>query len=307
MRPLSSPPCGRPSYVLCVALLALAGCGGGDDAAAGSASTAASTPSAAGITCKKVAAPEPKGAQHLSKPTATLPAGKRYDVDLQTNCGTITIRLATGRAPKTSASFADLVKRGFYDGLTFHRVVHDFVIQGGDPLGTGLGGPGYTVVEKPPADTAYTTGVVAMAKTEADPSGASGSQFFIVTAPDAGLPPDYAVAGGVVRGHGRRAAHRQAPGRRAGPPDLARRHREGDAQNRVSRGSAGSRQSGSSWRASLTASPTARMPVCSSGAQSSSSPAGVGAAVQPRVLGLGREHHRHAVVDVGELLGGRRW
>jgi peptidyl-prolyl cis-trans isomerase B (cyclophilin B) len=178
------------------ALLLLAGCGGDDDEPA---STAAA-PAAAGVTCKKVAAPAPKGEQNLSKPKGALEAGKRYDVDLQTNCGTITIRLATGRAPKTSASFADLVKRGFYDGLTFHRVVHDFVIQGGDPLGTGMGGPGYTVVEKPPADIAYTTGIVAMAKTEADPAGASGSQFFIVTAPDAGLPPDYAVAGGVVRG-----------------------------------------------------------------------------------------------------------
>jgi peptidyl-prolyl cis-trans isomerase B (cyclophilin B) len=177
------------------ALLLLAGCGDDDKPA----STAAA-PAAGGVTCKKVAAPAPKGEQNLSKPKGALEAGKRYDVDLQTNCGTITIRLATGRAPKTSASFANLVKRGFYDGLTFHRVVHDFVIQGGDPLGTGMGGPGYTVVEKPPADVAYTTGVVAMAKTEADPAGASGSQFFIVTAPDAGLPPDYAVAGGVVRG-----------------------------------------------------------------------------------------------------------
>ena len=189
----------RPTLLaLCVALLALAGCG--DDGGTASSTTAASTPAAGAIRCKKVAAPEPKGAQHLSRPKAALPAGKRYDVDLETNCGTITLRLATGRAPKTAASFADLVKRGFYDGLIFHRVVHGFVIQGGDPLGTGLGGPGYTVVEKPPGATAYTTGVVAMAKTEADPPGASGSQFFIVTAPNAQLPPDYAVAGGVVRG-----------------------------------------------------------------------------------------------------------
>jgi peptidyl-prolyl cis-trans isomerase B (cyclophilin B) len=188
----------RPTlFTLCLALLALAGCGGGGG---GSATTAASKPASTRITCKKVAAPEPKGARHLSKPKATLPAGKRYDVDLQTNCGTITIRVATGRAPKTAASFADLVKRGFYDGLTFHRVVRGFVIQGGDPLGTGLGGPGYTVVEQPPPNVAYTTGIVAMAKTEADPAGASGSQFFIVTARNAGLPPDYAVAGGVVRG-----------------------------------------------------------------------------------------------------------
>jgi peptidyl-prolyl cis-trans isomerase B (cyclophilin B) len=190
----------RPTLLaLCVALLALTGCGGGDG---GSATTGASDTAGSGarVTCREVAAPQPKGAQDLSKPKATLPAGQRYEVDLQTNCGTITIRLATGRAPRTASSFAALVKRGFYDGLIFHRVVRGFVIQGGDPLGTGLGGPGYTVVEPPPASTAYTTGVVAMAKTEAEPAGASGSQFFIVTAPDAKLPPDYAVAGGVVRG-----------------------------------------------------------------------------------------------------------
>jgi peptidyl-prolyl cis-trans isomerase B (cyclophilin B) len=185
----------RPTLLALCALLLLAGCGGGDKT-----TSSAAAPQAAQISCRKVAAPEPKGAQELSRPKATLPPGKRYDVDLQTNCGTITIRLATGRAPKTASSFASLVRRGFYDGLTFHRIVHGFVIQGGDPLGTGLGGPGYTVVERPPANMAYTTGIVAMAKTEADPSGASGSQFFIVTAPDAGLPPDYAVAGGVVRG-----------------------------------------------------------------------------------------------------------
>jgi peptidyl-prolyl cis-trans isomerase B (cyclophilin B) len=185
----------RPTLLALCALLLLAGCGGDD----GTTSTEATT-QAAGATCRKVATPAPKGEQKLGRPKTRLAAGKRYDVDLQTNCGTITIRLATGRAPKTSASFAALVERGFYDGLTFHRIVHGFVIQGGDPLGTGLGGPGYSVVEKPPPNVAYTTGIVAMAKTEADPPGASGSQFFIVTAPDARLPPDYAVAGGVVRG-----------------------------------------------------------------------------------------------------------
>lgn len=183
----------RTLPALCAALL-IAGCGGGD-----AAPTSAPAP-AATSGCKPVAKARPKGEQNLPKPTGRLVPGKRYTVDLQTNCGTITIRLANGRAPKTAASFADLVKRGFYDGLTFHRVVHGFVIQGGDPLGSGRGGPGYTVVEPPPRDTAYTTGVVAMAKTEADPSGASGSQFFIVIGDDASLPPDYAVVGGVVRG-----------------------------------------------------------------------------------------------------------
>jgi cyclophilin family peptidyl-prolyl cis-trans isomerase len=74
------------------------------------------------------------------------------------------------------------------------------VIQGGDPKGDGLGGPGYTVVEKPPQDVAYTKGVVAMAKTQTDPPGASGSQFFVVTGEDIGLPPDYALLGKVTKG-----------------------------------------------------------------------------------------------------------
>jgi peptidyl-prolyl cis-trans isomerase B (cyclophilin B) len=109
-------------------------------------------------------------------------------------------------SPKTAGSFASLVKKGFYDDLTFHRIAQDpashadFVIQGGDPLGNGQGGPGYSVTERPPGDAQYTRGVVAMAKTAVEPPGTSGSQFFIVTAEDAGLPPDYAIAGKVVKG-----------------------------------------------------------------------------------------------------------
>ena len=74
------------------------------------------------------------------------------------------------------------------------------MIQGGDPLGTGTGGPGYTVVEKPPANLAYTKGIVAMAKSSAEPPGSSGSQFFVVTGADAGLPPEYALVGKVDQG-----------------------------------------------------------------------------------------------------------
>ena len=108
-------------------------------------------------------------------------------------------------APRTTSSFAALVKRGFYERLTFHRVAagpsgEPFVIQGGDPLGSGLGGPGYSVREKPPAGTKYTKYTVAMAKTASEPAGTSGSQFFVVTAPDAGLPPDYAIVGKVTAG-----------------------------------------------------------------------------------------------------------
>ncbi|HWX87789.1 MAG TPA: peptidylprolyl isomerase [Solirubrobacteraceae bacterium] len=134
----------------------------------------------------------------MRKPTLALDPAKRYVVSLATNCGTIEIALDVQRAPRTTASFAYLVKRGFYDNLTFHRVAAGFVIQGGDPNGDGSGGPGYKVVEPPPNDLRYTLGTVAMAKTSSDPAGASGSQFFIVTAPQAPLPPQYALVGNVV-------------------------------------------------------------------------------------------------------------
>ena len=81
-------------------------------------------------------------------------------------------------------------------------MVPGFVIQGGDPAGNGSGGPGYRVIEKPPSDAKYTRGVVAMAKTATEAPGSSGSQFFMVIAADAQLPPDYAVVGNVVRGDG---------------------------------------------------------------------------------------------------------
>jgi cyclophilin family peptidyl-prolyl cis-trans isomerase len=152
-----------------------------------------------------VAAPRPKGPQHLAKPRVRLDPRHTYILRLTTNCGMIDIRLDVARAPKTTASVAWLARKGFYDGLTFHRIAHDpsggdFVIQGGDPLGTGQGGPGYQVVERPPASLHYTRGIVAMAKTELESPGTSGSQFFIVTAEDTPLPPDYALVGKVVGG-----------------------------------------------------------------------------------------------------------
>ena len=123
---------------------------------------------------------------------------------ISTNCGSFAFTLDVRHSPKSTASFYSLVKRGFFDGLTFHRVASGFVIQGGDPNGDGSGGPGYSVVEPPPAGTQYVLGDVAMAKTQADPPGASGSQFFVVTAANAtqsaGLTPDYALVGKVVSG-----------------------------------------------------------------------------------------------------------
>ena len=104
-------------------------------------------------------------------------------------------------APATAASLVSLAKSGFYDNLIFHRIIPGFVIQGGDPTQSGSGGPGYQTIDTPPADTKYTKGVVAMAKTATEPAGTSGSQFFVVTGGDAAfLPPDYAVVGKVTSG-----------------------------------------------------------------------------------------------------------
>jgi peptidyl-prolyl cis-trans isomerase B (cyclophilin B) len=160
-------------------------------------STTTAATGAAG--CKQVEAPEPKHVS-LKAPQQTLKKGEEVTAVVQTSCGTFDIALDTERAPKTANSFAYLSEEGFYDDLTFHRIVPEFVIQGGDPLGTGTGGPGYKVVEKPPANLAYTKGTVAMAKSSAEPPGTSGSQFYVVTGADAGLPPEYALVGKVSEG-----------------------------------------------------------------------------------------------------------
>jgi len=145
--------------------------------------------------------PKPKlGARTGSKSYPPLDKKKTYDVVVQTNCGSFTIKLAVRISPHTTASFANLVRHGFFDRTIFHRIVPGFVIQGGDPTGTGEGGPGYTTVDRPPASTRYTLGLVAMAKAPAQAPGTSGSQFFVVTGANVGLSPDYAVLGSVTSG-----------------------------------------------------------------------------------------------------------
>jgi peptidyl-prolyl cis-trans isomerase B (cyclophilin B) len=172
--------------------------GGSGSGTSGSTNASASSTSTPSGGCRQVAAPTPRGVQQIALPSLSLDPAKRYVVALTTNCGAIAIVLDVRQAPRTASSFAYLVKRGFYNDLTFHRVAAGFVIQGGDPNGDGSGGPGYTVVERPPADTRYTRGTVAMAKAGTDPAGASGSQFFIVTAAQAPLPAQYALVGKVV-------------------------------------------------------------------------------------------------------------
>jgi cyclophilin family peptidyl-prolyl cis-trans isomerase len=150
--------------------------------------------------CQRVDQPEPQPEGTGTAPAQILDATKTYRLVVDTSCGQFTIELDLESAPQTTASLVALSRAGFYDGTTFHRVVPGFVIQGGDPTGTGTGGPGYTTVDTPPAGTTYTSGVVAMAKTGAEAAGTAGSQFFVVTGADIGLPPDYAVVGRVVEG-----------------------------------------------------------------------------------------------------------
>lgn len=150
--------------------------------------------------CKKVEAPKPKEV-NFPEPEQTVEQGEEVNAVVKTSCGTFTIALDTERAPDTSNSFTFLAEEGFYDDVSFHRIIPEFVVQGGDPTGSGSGGPGYSVDEKPPANLEYTKGIVAMAKTETEPPGRSGSQFYIVTAADAGLPAEYALLGEVSDGY----------------------------------------------------------------------------------------------------------
>lgn len=191
------------TILLAASVLGACGSSGGSTATTAPPATGTDATATTGV-CRAVAAPR-AGRRTAPRPTAAdrLPPSPPTVVTMQTSCGPLTIRLAVREQPRTAASFAALVRERFYDGLTFHRISapgQEFVVQGGDPLGTGMGGPGWTITEKPPADATYPRGTVAMAKTETEPAGTSGSQFFIVTAPDAGLPPDYAIAGRLVDG-----------------------------------------------------------------------------------------------------------
>lgn len=196
-----------PTAILACLALSLSACGDDEENVAerpagettATTATSETKPTEPASGCRQVEDPKPKKVK-VAKPKQQLDAGKTWVVVMNTSCGTIEITLDVKENPRTASSFAHLANKRFYDGLAFHRIVPGFVVQGGDPENSGQGGPGYSVVEAPPQDQQYTRGVVAMAKTQLEEPGTSGSQFFIVTAEDAGLPADYAVAGKVTKG-----------------------------------------------------------------------------------------------------------
>ncbi len=151
--------------------------------------------------CTSVSAPDPKAAGGRTIPDLSIDPAQIFVADVATNCGAFTITLDAAQAPQTVNNFVTLARDGFYDGLPFHRVQKDFVIQGGDPKGDGTGGPGYTLPDEPPTD-GYSKGSVAMARSA---RGTSGSQFFVVTSTTGaqalgGPPYQYSLFGQVTSG-----------------------------------------------------------------------------------------------------------
>ncbi|MGZ8688084.1 MAG: peptidylprolyl isomerase, partial [Gaiellaceae bacterium] len=180
--------------LLAVLAVVAAGCGGGDGE---STATTDTTGSASPSGCTAVELPAARDDGGATAPSEELEPDVPVTLEFVTNCGSFTVTLDVQGAPQTSASLVSLARAGFFDDTVFHRIVPGFVIQGGDPTQTGAGGPGYQTVDPPPQDAAYTKGVVAMAKTETEPAGTAGSQFFVVTGADIGLSPDYAIVGTV--------------------------------------------------------------------------------------------------------------
>jgi cyclophilin family peptidyl-prolyl cis-trans isomerase len=176
---------------IAVAVLAAALFGGKDDKKKVEATNSTST--TAGVTTTtvdqaalaKVECNDKQPAENPNRPTfkeappMTIDAAKKYTATIDTSCGKITVELDPKAAPKTVNNFVFLANQKFFDGLTWHRVVKDFVIQGGDPQGSGSGGPGYEFEDELPQGTnVYVPGVLAMANSGPN---TNGSQFFIVT------------------------------------------------------------------------------------------------------------------------------
>lgn len=196
-----------PSLALSAALLlTLSACGSSDpqpDAAAspteGTVATATASDAPAAAECPPAEGAEARTVTFSGPPPVCIDPAKSYTAEFTTDAGEFTVALDAQKAPATVNNFVFLARHNFYDGTVFHRVIKGFMNQGGDPEGTGMGGPGYTIEDEFPEAGEYEVGSIAMANTGAPNSG--GSQFFIVTG-DAGvqLPPMYTLFGKVTDG-----------------------------------------------------------------------------------------------------------
>ncbi len=140
----------------------------------------------------------PQRRSFKGEPPMAIDTAKRYTATMVTSKGSMTIALDPQAAPRTVNSFVFLARYHYFDGIVFHRVIPGFVLQGGDPTGTGTGGPGYKFADELPAAGRYELGSLAMAN--AGPN-TNGSQFFVISGPDGmRLPPSYSLFGKVVAG-----------------------------------------------------------------------------------------------------------
>jgi peptidylprolyl isomerase len=140
----------------------------------------------------------PKTQRFDGPPPMVIDPAKRYTAEIVTSLGSLTVALDAAAAPATVNNFVFLARYHYYDGIIFHRIIKGFMCQGGDPTGTGTGGPGYKFADELPAPGRYELGSLAMAN--AGPN-TNGSQFFIVSGQSGvRLPPQYSLFGKVVKG-----------------------------------------------------------------------------------------------------------
>ncbi len=140
--------------------------------------------------------PKPKPESYSAPPPMMIDTGKQYTATIETEKGKLVLELFAKDVPVTVNNFVFLAREGFYDGTTFHRVIPDFMVQGGDPTGTGSGGPGYRFADEFTSHT-HVTGALSMAN--AGP-GTNGSQFFITYAPQHSLNGKHSVFGQLTKG-----------------------------------------------------------------------------------------------------------
>ncbi|MEX0750396.1 MAG: peptidylprolyl isomerase [Dehalococcoidia bacterium] len=178
--------------VLAMLAAAMIACGGGDDDDYGNTGSTDATPGST-----RAAAPTQETAMYSAEPPMTIDADKQYFATIKTDGGDMKLELYPKDAPRHVNSFVFLAREGFYEGVTFHRVIPGFVAQAGDPTGTGSGGPGYNVPDEVNART-FEDGTLGMAKTAAPNS--AGSQWFICYAPQPDLNGGYTVFGQLVEG-----------------------------------------------------------------------------------------------------------